>query len=67
MIAFYEYAQMSLVTDITRSTTVRKFQFMTIRNERQFRALTGLSQKSFDTLLPEFTQCLESAREKNYK
>ena len=45
---------------------MRKFQFMTIRNERQFRALTGISQKAFDTLLPEFTQCLESAREQNY-
>ena len=46
---------------------MKKFQLMIIRNERQFRALTGIPQKVFDILLPEFTQCLESARQKNYQ
>ena len=46
---------------------MKKFQWMIIRNERQFRALTGVPQKVFDTLLPEFTQCLESARQQNYQ
>jgi hypothetical protein len=32
---------------------------MTVHNERQFRALTGVSQKEFDRLLPEFTRSLE--------
>ena len=35
---------------------MKKFQSMIIRNERPFRALTGVPQKAFDTLLPEFTQ-----------
>ena len=45
---------------------MKKFQWMIIRNERPFRALTGVPQKVFDTLLPEFTQRLESARQQNY-
>jgi hypothetical protein len=46
---------------------MKKFIFLTIRNERQFKALTGLPQKVFDTLLPVFTQCLKSAKEKRCK
>jgi hypothetical protein len=40
---------------------------ITIRNERQFRAFTGLPQKEFDRLLPEFTKALESAQQQRYK
>jgi len=46
---------------------MRKFQSITIRNERQFRAFVGLPQKVFDILLPEFAQCLESARQQHYQ
>ncbi|CAK0739784.1 hypothetical protein CCP3SC1_50009 [Gammaproteobacteria bacterium] len=34
----------------------------TIRNERQFIALTGVSQEVFDILLLEFTKCLDLSR-----
>ena len=43
-----------------RSATMRKFQSITVRNERPFRAFTGLPQKEFDRLLPDFTRCLEA-------
>ena len=46
---------------------MQKFKWMTIRNERQFRACTGLPQKEFDLLLSEFTQCLELAQQQRYK
>lgn len=46
---------------------MRNFQSMTVHNERQFRALTGVSQKEFDRLLPEFTQCLESTQQQRYR
>ena len=46
---------------------MRNFKSITIRNERQFRAFTGLCQKEFDRLLPEFTQALESAQQQHYK
>ena len=34
-----------------------------IRNERQFRALTGLPRRVFDILLPEFIRCLDLSRQ----
>jgi hypothetical protein len=40
---------------------------MIIRNERQFKAFTGLPEKVFDRLLAEFTQCLESTRQQRYE
>lgn len=46
---------------------MRKFQWITLRNERQFRAFTGVSQNVFDRLLPEFTRCLEAARQQRYQ
>lgn len=46
---------------------MRNFQSMTVHNERQFRALTGVSQKEFDRLLPEFTRSLESAQQQRYR
>jgi mRNA-degrading endonuclease RelE of RelBE toxin-antitoxin system len=46
---------------------MRQFQSITIRNERQFIAFTGLPQKVFDILLPEFSKCLESTRQQNYQ
>ena len=46
---------------------MRNFKLITIRNERQFRAFTGLSQKEFDRLLSEFTKALESAQQQHYK
>ena len=46
---------------------MRTFKWITIRDERQFRAFTGLSQKEFDRLLAEFTQSLESAQQQRYK
>ena len=46
---------------------MRKFQSITIRNERQFKAFTGLPEKVFNRLLPPFTQCLESARQQRYE
>ena len=38
---------------------MRKFQSMIIRNERQFKAFTGLPENVFDRLLAQFTQCLQ--------
>ena len=46
---------------------MRKFQWITLRNERQFRAFTGISEKEFDRLLPEFTHCLEAAQWQRYQ
>ena len=46
---------------------MRNFQSITVHNERQFRALTGVSQKEFDRLLPEFTRSLESAQQQRYR
>jgi hypothetical protein len=46
---------------------MRSFQSINVRNERQFRALTGVPQKEFDRLLPEFTRCLELARQQRYR
>lgn len=46
---------------------MRKFQWIALRNERQFRAFTGVSEKVFDRLLPEFTRCLEAARQRRYQ
>ena len=45
---------------------MRTFKWITIRDERQFRAFTGLSQKEFDRLLTEFTKALESAQQQRY-
>ena len=41
---------------------MRNFKPITIRNERQFRVFTGLSQQEFDRLLSEFTKALDSTR-----
>jgi hypothetical protein len=38
-----------------------------IRSDRQFRALTGLSRKEFQQLLPTFTESYEELREEAYK
>lgn len=38
-----------------------------VRNERQFLALTGLSMKHFDELLDEFSSCLDSIKNENYR
>ena len=47
---------------------MRKFQSMIIiRNERQFKAFTGLPENLFDRLLTPFTQRLESARQQRYE
>lgn len=46
---------------------MQKFKLMTVRNERQFRACTGLSQKEFDLILPEFAKCLQLAQQQRYK
>jgi len=46
---------------------MRKFQSIIIRNERQFKAFTGLPEKTFNRLLTPFTQCLESARQQRYE
>lgn len=46
---------------------MRNFKLITIRNERQWRAFTGLCQKKFDHLLSEFTKALESAQQQHYK
>ena len=46
---------------------MRKFQSIIIRNERQFKAFTGLPENLFDRLLTPFTQCLESARQQRYE
>lgn len=46
---------------------MRKFKLMTVRNERQFRACTGLSQEKFDLLLPEFAKCLQLDRQRHYQ
>lgn len=46
---------------------MRNFNLITIRNERQFRAFTGLPETVFNRLLPVFTQCLESTQQRHYK
>ena len=46
---------------------MRTFQSITIRNERQFKAFTGLPQKEFYRLLPEFTHGLEAVRQQRYQ
>ena len=46
---------------------MRKFQSIIVRNERQFRAFTGLPQKEFDRLLPDFTRCLEAIQKQRYQ
>jgi hypothetical protein len=45
---------------------MRKFHAITIRNERQFKAFTGLSQPAFARLLIEFTHGLEEVRQRRY-
>ena len=45
---------------------MRKFNFMMVRNERQFKACTGLSQQEFALLLAEFIKCLKLARQQRY-
>jgi len=46
---------------------MRKFKFLNIRNERQFKAFTGLAQKEFELLLSEFTNCLNLTQQVRYK
>lgn len=46
---------------------MRKFKSIIIRNERQFRAFTGLPESAFDRLLIEFTRCLEAAQILHHK
>lgn len=54
---FFESSPIFLSVDpVIRRAAMRKFKLMTIRNERQFRACTGLSQEEFDLLLPRIYQ-----------
>jgi hypothetical protein len=46
---------------------MRNFKLITIRNERQFRAFTGLSHKEFDHIFSVFIKALESAQQQHYK
>ncbi|QQS55454.1 MAG: transposase family protein [Candidatus Competibacteraceae bacterium] len=38
-----------------------------MKSYRQFRACTGLSQKEFDLILPEFAKCLQLAQQQRYQ
>jgi hypothetical protein len=42
---------------------MRKFKLITIRNDRQFRAFTGLPERVFNQLLLVFVQCLKLTQE----
>ena len=46
---------------------MRKFKLLNIRNERQFKAFTGLAYKEFELLLTEFTNCLKLNQQMRYK
>jgi mRNA-degrading endonuclease RelE of RelBE toxin-antitoxin system len=46
---------------------MRKFKLLNIRNERQFKAFTGLAYKEFEILLAEFTNCLKLNQQMRYK
>jgi hypothetical protein len=46
---------------------MRKFKFLNVRNERQFKAFTGLADKEFELLLAEFTTCLKLNQQARYK
>ncbi|MCO5760337.1 MAG: transposase family protein, partial [Chromatiaceae bacterium] len=46
---------------------MRKFKLLNIRNERQFKAFTGLAYKEFELLLAEFTNCLKLNQQMRYK
>lgn len=40
---------------------------MLIRDDRQMKAVTGLSQAQFNSLLPAFSDIYQAARQKTYK
>ncbi len=42
---------------------MRKFNLINIRNDRQFRAFTGLPESVFNRLLPVFVQSLKLAQQ----
>lgn len=46
---------------------MRNFYSIKIRNDRQFIAFTGLSEKVFDQLLTEFDRCLHSVQRQKYQ
>jgi hypothetical protein len=46
---------------------MRNFCSINIRNDRQFIAFTGLSEKMFDQLLTEFSRCLNAVRRQKYQ
>ena len=46
---------------------MRHFCSINIRNDRQFIAFTGLSEKIFDQLLREFTRCFHSVKRQKYQ
>jgi len=46
---------------------MREFQFLKIRNERQFKAFTGLAYQEFELLLVEFTNCLKLNQQMRYQ
>ena len=46
---------------------MRNFQSICVRNERQFRALTGVSQQEFDQLVPVFSHCLNEENRRRYR
>ena len=43
------------------------FHTITIRNDRQFKAFTGVSESQFEKLLTPFIQCLETERHQRYQ
>lgn len=49
-----------------RRAIMRNIQSIHVRNERQFKALTGIPEKEFDRLLPQFTYCLENIQQQRY-
>lgn len=46
---------------------MRNFQSIGVRNERQFRAMTGVSQQEFDQLVPVFARCLNEEKRRRYR
>jgi hypothetical protein len=46
---------------------MRNFQSINVRNERQFRALTGVSPQEFDQLVPVFARCLNEEKQRRYR
>jgi hypothetical protein len=58
VVDFFEKAPISLTLGVTWSAIMSNLPFV-IRNERQFKALTGLPRNIFNTLLQEFEKSLK--------